>query len=140
MSEGVPLTRQEARALYVLAQHAASGVALDEDDPAATGLGKLAGYLAGNQPDPHVEVTTKVLAYQDFQEFTGEELVAALGAEAGLMEGPVSVEVQDPMGNVIVDQVVRLHIGRGHDFDSQATYTWLKITGRLEPRRDEPFA
>lgn len=70
---------------------------------------------------------------EEFAEFSPGELADALRDLGSLEDGPVEIEVQSPDGHVIVKGVVRLHVGRGHDFDRVGGYTWGKITARLEP-------
>lgn len=82
----------------------------------------------------------EVLRYGDFNEYCIGELVDAVD-ELGLDDdSPVEIEIQDPMGNVIAGEVVRLRAVVGRDEDREGGYTWLKIIGRQEPRDGEPFA
>lgn len=70
---------------------------------------------------------------EEFHEYTAHELAAALlRMPAG---HPVAIEVQDEYGAILANEVMRLHVREGHDFDRIESYTWTDIIARLESDR-----
>jgi hypothetical protein len=65
-------------------------------------------------------------------EMTAGELADQLAGQD--RDVPVSLRILAANGDVIVDEVVRLGVGHGADFDRTGGYQWVVITGQVEPR------
>jgi len=74
-----------------------------------------------SEPAPHKE-------YRELDSAELIELLRAMPADV-----PVEVVVEDPNGNEVITEVVRLRVGWGTDFDRSGGYQWTRIVARMEP-------